>query len=71
MFAVREALINAISHRNYSKRNSSISLAIYDDRLEIWNPGKLLAELTISDLARTHGSIPRNDLVSKVFYIRN
>lgn len=71
VFAVREALINAISHRDYSKRNSSIALAIYDDRLEIWNPGKLPAELTISDLARTHGSIPRNDLVSKVFYIRN
>ncbi|MBY0272886.1 MAG: putative DNA binding domain-containing protein [Alphaproteobacteria bacterium] len=71
VFAVREALINAISHRDYSKRNSSIALAIYDDRLEIWNPGKLPAELTIADLARTHGSIPRNDLVSKVFYIRN
>jgi ATP-dependent DNA helicase RecG len=71
VFAVREALINAISHRDYSKRNSSIALAIYDDRLEIWNPGKLPAELTIPDLARTHGSIPRNDLVSKVFYIRN
>ena len=71
VFAVREALINAISHRDYSKRNSSIALAIYDDRLEIWNPGKLPAELTIPDLARTHGSMPRNNLVSKVFYIRN
>ena len=71
MLAIREALINAISHRDYSKRNSSISLAIYDDRLEIWNPGKLPAELTISDLARTHDSVPRNDLVSKVFYVCN
>jgi ATP-dependent DNA helicase RecG len=71
VLAVREALINAISHRDYSKRNSSIALAIYDDRLEIWNPGKLTTELTIPDLARVHSSIPRNDLVCKVFYVRN
>ena len=71
ILAVREALINAIAHRLYTKRNSSISLAIYDDRLEIWNPGKLAPELTISDLSQTHESVPRNELVCKVLYIRN
>lgn len=71
ILAVREALINAIAHRDYTKRNSSISLAIYDDRLEVWSPGKLTPELTISDLSRTHESVPRNELLCKVLYIRN
>src|SRR5579863_2060753 len=35
VLAVREALVNAICHRDYSNRSSSITLAIFDDRMEI------------------------------------
>lgn len=68
--AVREALINAICHRDYSNRSASISLAIYDDRLEIWNNGTLPKPLKLADLKRSHESMPRNKLISKVFHAR-
>src|SRR5262249_39301042 len=38
---VREALVNAICHRDDSDRSAAITLAIFDDRMEIWNNGKL------------------------------
>jgi ATP-dependent DNA helicase RecG len=70
VFAVREALINAICHRDYSNRATDISLAIYDDRLEIWNSGLLLQNLTIENLKREHESILRNKLIANAFYVR-
>jgi ATP-dependent DNA helicase RecG len=69
--AIREALINAICHRNYLNQAGSISLAIYDDRLELWNLGELLSPLYFEDLKKTpHESIPRNKKIAHVFYVR-
>lgn len=68
VLAVREALINAICHRDYSDPSASISLAIFDDRLEIWSCGSLPKKLKIEDLKRRHESFPRNKLISKVFH---
>ena len=68
--ALREALINAISHRDYTNRSASISLAIYDDRLELWNVGVLPPELTIEDLKKQHASHPRNEEIATIFYER-
>lgn len=70
MLALREALINAVSHRDYSQRSASIALAIYDDRLEIWNNGPLPSELKIEDLKKPHQSYPRNKIMASVFYQR-
>ena len=39
--ALREALVNAFCHRDYTIIGGSVSLAIYDDRLEIWSDGAL------------------------------
>ena len=47
--ACREALINAIAHRDYSVSNG-IEVFIYDDRLEVRNPGALLSTLKLADL---------------------
>ena len=66
--AIREALINAICHRDYSERETTISLAIYDDRMEIWNNGILPNKLSLSDLKRQHESLPRNKLIADTFY---
>jgi ATP-dependent DNA helicase RecG len=66
---IREALINAICHRNY-QNYSAITLAIFDDRLEVWNSGFLPKELKIEDLKKKHGSYPRNKLIAEVFYKR-
>lgn len=68
--ALREALANAIVHRDYTNRSASIALAIFDDRLEIWNSGKLPAQLKIDDLRKTHHSYPRNEKIATVFYER-
>jgi ATP-dependent DNA helicase RecG len=46
------------------------SLAIFDDRLELWNSGSLLKRLTIEDLRHTHESVLRNRLIANVFYVR-
>lgn len=53
--ACREALINAITHRDYSIEGRGIEIKIFDDRLEILSPGKLLSSLTIKDLEELKG----------------
>ena len=40
--ALREALVNAICHRDYTSA-ANVQVRIFDDRLEIWNPGELPA----------------------------
>lgn len=68
--ALREALVNAFCHRDYSSPGGAISLAVYDDRLEIWSDGSLPFGLTVDDLRREHLSRPRNPLIAEVFFRR-
>ena len=68
--ALREALANALCHRDYSIAGGSISVAIFDDRLEVTSAGLLPFGLTPTDLIRTHDSKPRNQLMADVFYRR-
>lgn len=68
--ALREALVNAFCHRDYSITGGAVSLAIYDDRLEIWSDGTLPFGLSIEDLKRDHPSRPRNPLIAEAFYRR-
>ncbi|MDP2363011.1 MAG: putative DNA binding domain-containing protein, partial [Ignavibacteria bacterium] len=65
--ALREAVINAICHRDYESP-ANVQLRIFDDRLEIWNPGLLPADIAIDDLKKEHSSIPRNHLIADCFY---
>jgi ATP-dependent DNA helicase RecG len=64
--ALREAVLNAIIHKDYS--STWIFLRVYDDKLEIWNPGKLPEELTIEKLKEAHSSYPRNANIAGVFF---
>ncbi len=66
--ALREAIINALCHRDYEQPYASASLAIYDDRVEITNPGKLPVELTPETIFLPHGSFPHNPLIAQVLY---
>jgi len=66
--AMREALINAYCHRTYDAPGSSVSLAIYDDRVEIANPGRLPNELTPENLLLPHESYPTNPLVAETLF---
>ena len=68
--ALREALVNALVHRLYVKRGSSVSLAIYDDRVEIINPGTFPSNLTMEELRAGNMSELRNPTIAKVMYSR-
>ncbi len=65
--AIREALINALCHRDYAERGGCIGLAIYDDRMEIFSHGGLLPGVTIEKI-KSGFSKPRNYKIADVFY---
>jgi ATP-dependent DNA helicase RecG len=69
--ALREALVNAICHRDYSVVGGAISIAVFDDRLEIASTGTLPFGIKVSDLNRDHTSKPRNPVLAEVFYRRS
>lgn len=65
--ACREALINAIAHRDYSIEGRGIEIYVFDDRLEIKSPGTLLSSVSVSDLEnRTGIHQSRNTYVARV-----
>lgn len=69
--ALREGLLNAIVHRDYSDLKGFLSISIYSDRLVITNYGGLPEELTVKDLKTEHNSILRNpDIAQMCFYRR-
>lgn len=67
--ALREALTNALCHRQYERTNASVSLAIYDDRIEIVNPGTFPPQLTEDSIKSHHESYPYNKKIAKVLYL--
>ncbi len=66
--ALREAMINAIVHRDYTI-SSTVYIEVYDDRIEIVSPGKLPPGLRVEELySEEHRSVIRNKLIAQVFY---
>ncbi len=68
--ALREAVVNAICHRDYSQAGGAVHVAMYDDRLEIISTGLLPPGITVADLKRDHASHLRNPLIAEPFYRR-
>ncbi|MYF93713.1 MAG: AAA family ATPase [Gemmatimonadetes bacterium] len=68
--ATREAIANAICHRDYAIGGGSIGIAVFNDRLEITSSGKLPFGLTPTELFGPHESQPWNPLIARVFYLR-
>ena len=66
--ALREALINSLCHRQWEKYNMTIGISIYDDRVEIENPGLLPPPLTPETIKEPHISIPYNPIIANVLY---
>jgi len=64
--AVREGLLNALMHADYSYMNMRIFISIFDDRLEIRNPGCLLPGMTIEGI-KEGVSMPRNLVIARIF----
>lgn len=70
MEALREALVNGLCHRTYMRSGGAISVAVFDNRLEIWSDGELPFDLEPADLKEDHQSLPRNPVITNVFYRR-
>jgi predicted HTH transcriptional regulator len=64
--AIREAVINALAHRDYTYRWSPIMFSIFDDRIEVSNPGGLLPGLDIRSLEGHHAT--RNEVICSIFH---
>lgn len=64
--AVREAIVNAVVHADYSQRGAPIRVSIFDDRMEIENPGLLPFGLTVEEI-RGGVSKLRNRVIGRVF----
>ena len=58
--AIREALINAIAHRDYNRTGAPIMFYIYDDRVEIISPGGLVSGVTLDNIGTKHEARNRN-----------
>jgi ATP-dependent DNA helicase RecG len=65
--ALREALANALIHRDYTYP-ADIQIRLEEDRLEVWSPGELPPPLTPQALYGPHASVLRNPLLAQAFY---
>ncbi|MCK5913866.1 MAG: putative DNA binding domain-containing protein [Desulfuromusa sp.] len=63
---LREVVINALVHADYSQRGAPIRIAFFDDRIEIENPGILLPGMTIDDMRQGVSKI-RNHVIARMF----
>lgn len=66
--ALRETLVNSLCHRRYDQPGTSVGIAVYDDRVEIENPGALPPELTPETIKQPHNSHPYNPLIATFLY---
>ncbi|WP_067050955.1 ATP-binding protein [Methanofollis ethanolicus] len=66
--AIREALLNALIHRDYFNNTVQTQVRIFDDAIRFHNPGRLPEGVTIEMILREHYSYLRNPLITDVFY---
>lgn len=66
--ALREALLNALCHKQYQS-GTPIQISVYDDRLYIANCGNLPENWTLANLMSKHASVPYNPNIANVFYL--
>jgi ATP-dependent DNA helicase RecG len=65
--ALREAVLNAIAHKDYAS-GTPIQISVYEDKLLVWNPGRLPPDWTVANLAEKHASLPYNPDVANAFF---
>ena len=66
--ALREALINSLCHRQWEKFKLTGSIAIYDDRIEIANPGIFPPQISPESIKEPHESYPYNLKIAEALY---
>lgn len=67
LLAIREAIANAIAHSDYMISGHA-DIAVFDDRVEIWSPGRLPEGITLADLNKRHKSVLRNPAIAEMLY---
>ena len=65
--ALREAVLNALIHKDYSSA-TPIQISVYRDKLMLWNPGELPLDWTVAKLKGKHPSQPFNPDVANAFF---
>jgi ATP-dependent DNA helicase RecG len=65
--AVREAIHNAVAHKDYTGA-TPIQISVYKDKIMIWNYGQLPEKWTIDTLQKKHSSVPYNPDISNAFF---
>jgi ATP-dependent DNA helicase RecG len=65
--ALREALLNAVAHKDYTGPYP-IQISVYADKIMIWNYGRLPENWTVEDLLNKHSSQPRNPDIATAFF---
>jgi len=65
--ALREALLNAVTHKEYSG-GAPIQIRVYSDKIMIWNEGRLPEDWTIKSLLQNHSSRPNNPDIANAFF---
>lgn len=68
MSALREGVMNALVHRDYSLSSASMSVIIYSDRIEVFNSGK--SPLKAVELKKSHLSLPVNPDIAHMVFLR-
>jgi predicted HTH transcriptional regulator len=65
---IREAIVNAIAHRDYTSA-AAVQVSVFADRVEIWNPGVLPPPLTPEGLRHPHRSVAHNPRMAEVLFL--
>jgi len=66
--AVREAIVNAVAHRDYASA-AAVQVSVFADRVEVWNPGQLPPELSFARLREPHASVARNARICDALFL--
>jgi len=64
--AVREAICNAVCHRDYRIEGTAVRISIFDDRIEVNSPGGLPVGVTLANIERKH--VLRNPIIANYLY---
>ena len=67
--AVREAIVNAVCHRDYASA-ASVQVMLFKDRLEVWSPGPIPKGMTLAKMYKPHKSYPANPLLAYAMFLR-
>lgn len=66
--AIREALLNALIHRDYFNNTVQTQVRIFDDHIRFHNPGRLPEGITLETILKEHYSYHRNPKIAEIFY---